>query len=1359
MRRRWAGWVWGEVSSGVLSDPADRFGASGTRERVGDMFRLEGVVPGRSYRVQARFGASGLRPSQRGGSISLMFARSGQSNMGSLSPHEDDLLDDGRAIFTFDARRGADYWVSVVAPAFAPTAAFVSSPSYSYYGPYELELVDLGPTQRRICPGIGNTSTGCTPTYTLGYGIKAANVCQNDRCADDPRLRHLYSQPVTVAAAEATIHPQVGNTSEAENLVQAARFYIGPAAATSASPVGSGADAFRLERVEAFAHDLSSASRPAAAIWSDDFSVMTGAPGQKLFDLESPPAFGRHLDQFLAPPGAPALSANAFYWVVFSETSPDPAARYRLWATAKKLSGNSVADDDAHRGWRIPESGATRDDNASPPSWTKLTSGTFGDDTTLQVAVYAAPAGAAATVAAETAAQFGAGSYRTDEGGAAVTVTVMLSLALNRAVSIPISVTAIGGAATADYNGVPESVSFAAGATTATFDVTAVDDSVDDDGESITLGFGELPARIAAGAQATAAVILADNDNAANIAAAGAPTITGIAAAGQTLTADPDGITDANGLSLATFAYQWVRITAGNTETDITDATARTYVPHFADLGLTVKVKVSFVDDDGHAETRTSRGTFTIDAPDGTTGVVTVSEELDMLPDSLAAGEKFRLLFVTSGSRDAASTSISDYDDFVRAYAANGGDLARAHPGHFRALASTAAIDARDHTLTGSGGLRLHIYWTGGEYALTISDYGLYNTIATHFDPGSDESGAEVDFGATDQVWTGSQRDGTEAVVSGTSHALGTDKPAVAVPGDPNGDNGVLDNVADAAQLPANTTALPLFALSLAFEVATTVTVTGIAQVGESLTADITNITDSDGIDNAEFEYQWFVAGPNSQLKALLPGADDISYTVHPQDSKGHLRVRVSFTDDAGNAEVRWSAATDAVLAAPTTAVAVTRSFLVPPSLQPGDRFRWLFVTSGERDATSTDIEDYNRFVQSQTQQSGDQSLPSFSGHFRALASTATTSARDNTGTGFTDAAPGLPIYWHGGDIVATHYKEFYDATRWRNQDDPRDRSGDAVSLNASAQLWTGTNAGGTAHASPLGADMPVVARPGHSGVFPIQSQTTTVNTTRLRLYALSMPLEVGEQTSVTGTPRVGQTLTAHEVQIYDPDGLEGAIFAYQWVRADTDGTETDITGETNAAYTLVAADAGKRIRVKVSFTDDAGNAETRPSLLTSVVGYAAEVLVSNFNISGATYNTIAINQNFGMGIDVGSHTNGYRISRMRWRLFPSGSLTRDQYSVELHSYSGTNAMSGNNLLAQFEPAPGTLNGVLWQYFWAQSMPKIDTDSNDTGLDLAARVLETASGASLGCQATDDDTQTGLTGWALADGYHVRGHS
>ena len=108
----------------------------------------------------------------------------------------------------------------------------------------------------------------------------------------------------------------------------------------------------------------------------------------------------------------------------------------------------------------------------------------------------------------------------------------------------------------------------------------------------------------------------------AGTAATGAPAITGTAAVGQPLAVDLTGIEDADGLTNASYSYQWVRVDADglSNPADITDATDATYTLVYADLGKTVKVRVSFDDDAGNTETLTSAATVTVTPAAGTPG-------------------------------------------------------------------------------------------------------------------------------------------------------------------------------------------------------------------------------------------------------------------------------------------------------------------------------------------------------------------------------------------------------------------------------------------------------------------------------------------------------------------------------------------------------------------------------------------------------------------------------------------------------------------------------------------------------------------------------------------------------------------
>ena len=83
--------------------------------------------------------------------------------------------------------------------------------------------------------------------------------------------------------------------------------------------------------------------------------------------------------------------------------------------------------------------------------------------------------------------------------GETITIGVELSAEPEREVVIPITVTNRGGASSADYSGVPSSVTIDSDEDYTSFRFTAAEDS-DDDGESVQLGFGPLlPAGVRAG--------------------------------------------------------------------------------------------------------------------------------------------------------------------------------------------------------------------------------------------------------------------------------------------------------------------------------------------------------------------------------------------------------------------------------------------------------------------------------------------------------------------------------------------------------------------------------------------------------------------------------------------------------------------------------------------------------------------------------------------------------------------------------------------------------------------------------------------------------------------------------------------
>ncbi len=133
-----------------------------------------------------------------------------------------------------------------------------------------------------------------------------------------------------------------------------------------------------------------------------------------------------------------------------------------------------------------------------------------------------------------------------------------------------------------------------------------------------------------------------------------------------------------------------------------------------------------------------------------------------------------------------------------------------------------------------------------------------------------------------------------------------------------------------------------------------------------------------------------------------------------------------------------------------------------------GGRFRLLFVSSDGREADSADIADYNSHVQTRAADDADadaavEGIRAFSAKFRAVASTDTVDARDNTATTATTGRS-APIYWLSGEKVADSYADFYGGA-W-NSREGRNESG---ATHNAATVWTGSRTDGTASDKPLG--------------------------------------------------------------------------------------------------------------------------------------------------------------------------------------------------------------------------------------------------------------------------------------------------
>ena len=317
-----------------------------------------------------------------------------------------------------------------------------------------------------------------------------------------------------------------------------------------------------------------------------------------------------------------------------------------------------------------------------------------------------------------------------------------------------------------------------------------------------------------------------------NSPATGGPGITGTVGAGETLTATTDLIEDEDGLTGATFTYQWLVDGA-----EINGATDSTYIVIAADEGKPIEVRVAFTDDAGNPESLTSnpflsappliiRDVPVIASNTPATGVPTIT-------GTVRVGETLT----------ANTTDISDSDGVNKATFT------------YQWLADDADItDA-----------------TGSTYTLVAADEG--KTVK-----------ARITF--TDDA--------------GNDESL-TSEPTAAV---------------TASNTPA--TGEP--------------TITGTAQVGETLTANTAGIADSDGLINATFTYQWLADDTD------ITDATGSTYTLAAADEGKTVKIRLSFTDDRGHQETLTSTATAAVTAAPSPLTVSVES--APTSHNGSEAFR-----------------------------------------------------------------------------------------------------------------------------------------------------------------------------------------------------------------------------------------------------------------------------------------------------------------------------------------------------------------------------------------------------------------------------------
>ena len=865
------------------------------------------------------------------------------------------------------------------------------------------------------------------------------------------------------------------------------------------------------------------------------------------------------------------------------------------------------------------------------------------------------------------------------------------------------------------------------GATASAYELSAADV-----GQTITVRVsftddGGNPERLTSAA--TAAVAIRPN-----IPATGTPSISGTVQVGEMLTADVSGIADEDGVTNVAYSYRWNR-GEGNGGDDIEGATASTHELSAADAGQTITVRVSFTDDRGNPERLTSAATAAVAYVGGPPGA---PREVEVLAgdtqlqvswrppaeENKAPVEQYRIRYRDEGGSNqelhttqlsqaignltngvtyrvqvtakntagygTPSDEISEIPDTISLWSADMSVV------DYETGAIGAGTADRLTKETGSEGLEAKWLWyyTPERKLRLAFKTGIANTdgltltlghVELAFPEGSSGQSGFL-WEDVDIIWTDGQ-----TVRTRINRGLAEAQPAV-----------MLVNTAP--------TGLPA--------------ISGLAQVGETLTVSTSSIADADGLTNVSYGYQWIRNDGNTD--ADIAGETASTYTLVTADQGKTIKVRVSFTDDADHEGTLTSAATGVVAAKPnspaTGAPTIDGTARVGETLTVSTSsiadedgltnvsygYRWI-VNDGEMD---TDID---RAAGSTYELSRDDvgmaikvrvSFSDDAGNQESLTSAATdiVAATKPGVPGHLNVFPHdagvLEVSWHapasdGGSVITGYLVQWKEsADGWET---PADVS--ETPVTGTSHTITGLTEGvgysvRVSAVNDVGAGPPSAGTSGTPQEVPLWSATLTVGTAetfagyttflpdstvlgalssdtvtlddasytvkalgvlngKLILSVLpkltdgfvlvagtdefastdastlerdSSPIiqfqwdgsgldwsdgeevavrltQPDENSAATGTPtisgtaQVGETLTADTSAIADEDGLNNVSYNYQWMADDA-----NIQHATGSTHTLTDDEEGKAIKVKISFADDDGNAESLTSQATDPV-------------------------------------------------------------------------------------------------------------------------------------------------------------
>ena len=789
-----------------------------------------------------------------------------------------------------------------------------------------------------------------------------------------------------------------------------------------------------------------------------------------------------------------------------------------------------------------------------------------------------------------------------------------------------------------------------------------------------------------------------------NNAATGAPAISGTARVSETLTAEQGTIADTDGLPATSFptgyTFQWVRVDDG-TDAEISGATSSTYKLVEADQGKQMKVKVSFRDNAGNDEgplTSAAWPAVGAVAAGNATGAPTIS-------GTARVGET--LTADTGAIMDADGKTMAEAGDAGYAYSYQ----------WFRvdsdgvSNATGVGLDQDMYELVAADAgkkIRVQVSFTddadNAEGPLTSATWPVVGSILTGNATGAPTiSGtARVGETLTADISAIMDVDGqTMAEAGDAGYAYSYQWFRVDSDGVSNATGVGLDqdmyelvaadagkkirvqvsftDDADNAEGPLTSATYPVVGSILAGNATGAPTISGTARVGETLTADTGAIMDTDGKTMAEagdagyaYSYQWFRVDSDGVSNATGVGLDQDMYELVAADAGKKIRVQVSFTDDADNAEGPLTSAAWPVVGAVTPPELTANFIPVEQSVKEGEKavvtLRIVVSQQPEdivsyrvhtRDGTAISSDDYTPVMPNNEEVLIDDFTVQDDGSYKYERTYELSTLAD------TDVEGEETFYFKLGELFVMGHSH-YSTTIEGDEKGALIRiiepaTGQPV-ITGTAQVGNSLTAGKGTIADTDGTSRADNGDTGYAysyqwvrvdGVTDADISDATSSTYKLLTADMGKKLKVKVwfkddagypegplisdaypetksvkaanntatgKPAISGTARVGETLTAGKGTLADADGLPTTTFPtgynFQWVRVDSDGVSnaTEV-GSDQDSYELVEADAGKKIRVQVSFTDDEGNGE---GPLTSAAYPSIETILTAGNATGA---------------------------------------------------------------------------------------------------------------------------------------------